>query len=181
MQATLIEPFVIKTDVKGDKEFFDPYMDQMEWVDTNKLYAEHEEYQDTMYGREMVYHYIKHVSNYDMKLKKYIMKLFKDFGVPTKDFRCDFFLTKAGGSMPMHVDGMSKVAFNLPLSKNTGPVVCEKDGETFEETYQNLIILNTQVSHGVKEPTEDRLLFRIAVHDVYFEELGIYKKLTGQL
>ena len=83
--------------------------------------------------------------------------------------------------MPMHVVGMSKVAFNLPLSKNTGPVVCEKDGETFEETYQNLIILNTQVSHGVKEPTEDRLLFRIAVHDVYFEELGIYKKLTGQL
>jgi len=179
MNCELIDPFVITTDIKGDIDFFKPYMDDTEWVDTNKLYAEHEEYQETMYGREMVYHYIKHVSNYDMKLKKFVMKLFKDFGVHTKDFRADFFLTKAGGSMPMHVDGMSKVAFLLPLSENTGPVVCEKDNKKFELTYQTLTILNTQVSHGVAEPTKDRLLFRIAVHDVIFEDLGIYKDLTN--
>ena len=44
--------------------------------------------------------------------------------------------------------------------------------------YQTLTILNTQISHGVKEPTEDRLLFRIAVHDVNFEDTGVYKKLS---
>lgn len=179
MQAILKKPFVIETDIKGDYDFFKPYMDQMEWTDTNKLYAEHEEYQETMYGRQMVYHYIKHISNYDMKLKKFLMKLFKDFGVPTKDFRADFFLTKAGGSMPMHIDGMSKVAFLLPLSKNTGPLVCEHNDYKLELCYQSLTILNTQISHGVSEPTEDRLLFRVAVHDVKFEDLGIYKELIN--
>ena len=178
MQMKLHDPFLITTDVKGDLSFFESYMNQMEWVDTNTLYGDHKEYQDTMYGRKMVHHYIKHIKEYDMKLKKFVIKLFKEFGVPTKDWRADFFLTKSGGSMPMHIDGMSKVAFLLPLSKNTGPVVCEHNNKTFELTYQNLTILNTQVSHGVSAPTEDRLLFRIAVHDVMFEDLGIYKTLT---
>lgn len=180
MNCELKDPFVITTDIKGDYDFFAPYMDQMEWTDTNKLYAEHDEYQETMYGRQMVHHYIKHISNFDMKLKKFVMKLFKDFGVPTKDFRADFFLTKAGGSMPMHVDGMSKVAFLLPLSNNTGPLVCESEDNMLELTYQTLTILNTQNSHGVNAPIEDRLLFRIAVHDVRFEELGIYKELKSE-
>jgi hypothetical protein len=175
----LTDPFVIETDVKGDIDFFQPYMDKSDWADTNKLYAEHEEYQDTMYGREMIYHYIKHVSDYDMKLKKFVMKIFKEYGVPTKDFRADFFLTKAGGSMPMHIDGMSKVAFLLPLSKNTGPLICENKTNKLELVYQTLTILNTQNLHGVGKPVEDRLLFRIAVHDVSFEELGIYKELKN--
>jgi len=179
MNCELKDPFVITTDVKGNYNFFKPYMDQLEWIDTNKLYAEHEEYQETMYGREMVQHYIKHISEFDIKLKKFVLKIFKDFGVPTKDFRADFFLTKAGGSMPMHIDGMSKVAFLLPLSENTGPLVCENDDNRMELTYQTLTILNTQNSHGVNAPTKDRLLFRIAVHDLGFQDLGIYKELTN--
>jgi hypothetical protein len=78
----------------------------------------------------------------------------------------------------MHVDGMSKVAILLPLSENTGPLVCENENEKFELTYQNLTILNTQVSHGVQAPSKDRLLFRIALHDVYFEDLELYKNLA---
>lgn len=179
MNCELLKPFVIKTDIRGDYDFFEPYMNQTEWADTNKLYAEHDEYRETMYGREMVQHYIKHISQFDMKLKKFVLKLFKDFGVPTKDWRADFFLTKPGGSMPMHIDGMSKVAFLLPLSKNTGPLVCENKNDRLELTYQTLTILNTQNSHGVNAPTQDRLLFRIAVHDVYFEDLGIYKDLIN--
>jgi hypothetical protein len=174
----LIKPFVIKTDIYGDRSFFEPYMNQMEWTDTNKLYSEHEEYEDTMYGRKMVHHYIKHIEQYDMGLKKYIMRLFKQLGINTKDFRCDFFLTKAGGSMPMHIDGMSKIAILIPLSKNTGALVCEDKTDKLHLVYQTLTILNTQISHGVEEPTEDRLLFRIAVHDVKFEDTGVYKKLT---
>ena len=81
--------------------------------------------------------------------------------------------------MPMHIDGMSKVAFLLPLSENTGPLVCENESESLSLTYQNLTILNTQNSHGVQEPSKDRLLFRIAVHDIYFNDLGIYKELNN--
>jgi len=174
----LVNPFVIETYQTADVEFFQPYLDKGEWVDTNQLYNEYDEYQKTMNGREMVDHYIKHVSDFDMKLKKFIIKMFREYGVPTKDWRADFFLTKAGGSMPMHVDGMSKVAFLLPLSKNTGPLMCEDADKKYEVTYQTLTILNTQKSHGVAAPTEDRLLFRIAVHDVNFEDLDIYKKLS---
>jgi hypothetical protein len=79
----------------------------------------------------------------------------------------------------MHVDGMSKVAFLLPLSENTGPLVCEDGKDSLSLIYQNLTILNTQISHGVQEPSKNRLLFRIAVHDVYFKDLGIYKELKN--
>jgi hypothetical protein len=177
MQAKLNYPFIIETDIIGDYKFFEPYINQLDWVDTNTLYADHEEYQETMYGRKMIHHYIKHISNYDLKLKKFIIALFKKLGINSKDWRADFFLTKAGGSMPMHVDGMSKVALLLPLSNNTGPLICKNSTSEFEITYQTLTILNTQVSHGVKAPTEDRMLFRIALHDIYFEDLGIYKDL----
>jgi len=175
----LTKPFVIETDHKPRVDFFKSYLDKGEWVDTNKLYKDYDEYQETMHGREMVEHYIKHVEEFDIPLKKFILKLFKEYGVSSRDWRADFFLTKPGGSMPMHVDGMSKVAFLMPLSKNTGPLMCEDDANKFELAYQTLTILNTQKSHGVAAPTEDRLLFRIAVHDVMFEDLGIYKKLIS--
>lgn len=172
-------PFVIETDIKGDYNFFKRYMDQSEWIDTNTLYSEYVEYQNTMYESKPVYHYIKHISNYDMPLKKYLINLFKQFGVTTKDFRCDFFLTKPGGNMPIHVDGMSKVAFLIPLTKNTGPLICEHNSDKLELVYQTLTILNTQIPHGVSDPTEDRLLFRIAIHDCNFHELGCYKQLIA--
>ena len=179
MIAKLHDPFVIETDVKGDLEFFKPYLDKVQWTDTNKLYGEHEEYNQAMYGRKMVHHYIQHISDYDLKLKKFIVKLFKDFGVQSKDWRADFFLTKSGGSMPQHIDVKSNIAFLLPLSKNTGPLVCENEFDRVELTYQNLVILNTKQPHAVNSPSEDRLLFRVALHDVMFEDLGIYKVLRS--
>lgn len=180
MKCELVDPFVIKTDIVGDLNFFQPYLDQMEWTDTNVAYTQYDEYHESMLGRPMVRHYIKHFdpADYDMALKKHIVKLFKDFGVPTQDFRADFYLTKAGGSLPMHVDAKTRVAFLLPLTKNTGPLVCEHGDERLELTYQTLTILNSKINHGVAPPTEDRLLFRIGVHDVNFEDLGIYQQLT---
>lgn len=179
MKCRLIDPFVIETDIKGDYDFFKKYMDQIEWVDTNKLYDSYDEYhvamKDTAY---MSKHYIKHIQNFDMPLKRYVLKLFLDLGIRSKDWRAEFFLTKAGGNVPMHVDTFSKAVILLPLTKNTGPLVCEKDNKRFEITYQTLTILNTKNMHGVEPPTEDRLLFRVATHDVDFEDVGLYKKLV---
>lgn len=179
MIAELHDPFVIETDVKGDLEFFKPYLDKVEWTDTNQLYSKHEEYNQAMYGRKMVHHYIQHISDYDLKLKKFIIKLFKDFGVTSKDWRADFFLTKPGGSMPAHIDIKSNVAFLLPLSNNTGPLVCSNEENEVTLTYQNMVVLNTKQLHRVDSPSEDRLLFRVALHDVLFEDLGIYKTLKS--
>lgn len=171
----LYDPFLIESSFTGDAEFFKPYRDQMPWTSSKDLYGER--ITEITGGKWMDGHYIQHISEYDMKLKKFVAKMFRTFGVPTKDFRADFFLVKPGGVMHEHIDSQSKVAFLLPLTRNTGPLVCRDGNARFEITYQSLTILNTQVPHAVESPTEDRLLFRIGVHDVRFEEMGIYKEL----
>lgn len=181
--STLYAPWAIETDIQGDLDFFMPYIEKLEWVDTNVLYGKYDEYEDAMQGGQMVDHYIKHLDPeiYDRPLKKFVVKLFKELGVKSQDWRGDFFLTKAGGHMPMHIDKVSHVALLLPLTENTGPLVCEQDNARLELTYQNLAILNTRCLHGVSAPTSDRLLFRLALHDVKFEELGIYKELVKEM
>lgn len=180
LNCKLHDPWVIETDYVGDINFFQKYMDDIEWVDTNKLYDSYDEYHEAMENTQyMNRHYIKHIKNFDMPLKKYILQLFRALGIKSKDWRAEFFLTKAGGNVPMHIDTFSKAVILLPLSKNTGPLVCEKDGNTFELTYQTLTVLNTQNMHGVEPPTEDRLLFRVATHDVDFEDVGVYKELAN--
>lgn len=119
----------------------------------------------------MVHHFIKHIDTYDLKLKKFVLSVFHRFGIQSRDFRCDFFLVKPGGFMPPHIDSQSQVAILLPLTPNTGALVCEARGGTVELVYQNLVVLNTQVRHQVNSPTSDRLLFRIGVHDVPFETI----------
>lgn len=173
----LVDPFVIETDIYGNYNFFESYMNQMNWTDTNILYANYDEFHNAMQGKKMMEHFIKHINEYDMPLKKYILNLFKQFGIKSKNWRADFFLTKEGGSMPIHIDHMCKVALLLPLSENTGTLVCKTENKEYKLTYQTLTILNTKISHGVYAPTKDRLLFRIALHDTNFEELGVYKKL----
>ena len=46
MKTKLHDPFVIETDFKADVNFFQDYLDKVEWTDTNKLYGEHEEYNE---------------------------------------------------------------------------------------------------------------------------------------
>lgn len=166
-------PNYVLTDIVGDQNFFKPYMDQMEWTDINTLYNDYDEYQETMTEEKPALQFIKHISEYDMPLKKFVLRIFKEFGIKTNDFRCDFFLTKPGGCLPPHVDHMSKISLLLPLTENTG-VLTVGDAEII---YQNMLILNTQILHGVQSPTQDRLLFRIAVHDFSFNDLPIVKSL----
>ena len=160
---------IIETDIKGDIEFFQPYLDSLEWVDINKAYSDYSEYEKAMEFKKPHLQYIKHIENYDMKLKKFIVGLLKKYGIKTQDFRCDFFLTKPGGYLPAHVDEMAKIAILVPLTENTGALIVDEK----EHTYQNAVILNTRVLHEVKSPTKDRLLFRIAIHDFDFTDIQI--------
>lgn len=177
----LYSPFLITTDITGDYNFFKPYIDKLKWIDANTLYGDR--LPPITGNKPMIKLNIKHFEpeNYDMAMKRYIVRLFLTLGIKTMNFRSDFFLVKAGGSMPAHIDSESKVALLLPLTKNTGPLVCQDDDVTVSIPYQTLTILNTQKLHWVEPPTEDRLLFRIAIHDVLFEDLSIYKKLATNL
>lgn len=167
-----IETNYILTDVIPDVDFFSPYMNQMEWENINELYGDYKEYTDTMTDTMPVEQYIKHISDYDMPLKKFLIKTFKHWGIKTQDFRCDFFLTKPGGSLPAHVDHKSKIAMLFPLVENTGVLKVESSPDI---VYNKMLILNTQAKHQVCSPEKDRLLFRIAIHDFMFENLS-YKQ-----
>jgi hypothetical protein len=113
--------------------------------------------------------YVKHISDYDMSLKKFLIKTFRRWGIKTQDFRCDFFLTKPGGSLPAHVDHKSKIAMLFPLAENTGVLKVDSCPDI---VYNKMLILNTQAEHQVCSPEKDRLLFRIAIHDFLFENLS---------
>lgn len=167
-----IETNYILTDVIPDVNFFSPYMNQMEWENINELYGDYKEYTNTMTDTMPVEQYIKHISDYDMPLKKFLIKTFKHWGIKTQDFRCDFFLTKPGGSLPAHVDHKSKIAMLFPLVENTGVLKVESSPDI---VYNKMLILNTQAKHQVCSPEKDRLLFRIAIHDFMFENLS-YKQ-----
>ena len=159
----------ILTDVVPDVDFFSKYLNQMEWENMNELYSGHSEYADAMAGQMAVEQYVKHISNYDMPLKKFLIKTFKRWGIKTRDFRCDFFLTKPDGYFPPHVDHMTKIAMLFPLVENTGVLKVDSSPDI---VYNKMLILNAQAEHQVCPPKKDRLLFRIAIHDFPFENLN---------
>ena len=160
---------VIETDISGDINFFQKYIDAGEWVDINEAYADYDEYSDALPHRKPKMQYINHINEYDLPLKKYLINLFKKYNIKSKDFRCEFFLTKPGGYLPAHVDHMTRIAILVPLKENTGALVVEGK----EYYYQNAVLLNTRVEHEVRSPTQDRLQFRVAIHDMDFKDLQL--------
>lgn len=168
-----MKQYGIQTDVNLGMEFFQEYFDKTEWVESFEHYGD--KIPECTGGELMREMYVKHIppEMHDMKLRKFVIGQFKKYGIKTKDFRLDFFLVKAGGYMPPHADVHSEIAFLMPLSKNTGALgIKDEDGEV-RVIYNNMFILNTKKVHWVEEPTEDRLLFRLAVHDFPFTEMTV--------
>jgi len=169
MEYKQYPPFIVKTDISAEPNFLDEYMGQSEWIDANIL---HDEIIPTITNNKLMDKLdIKPIIEFNMKLKKYIALLFKQLGIKSRNFACDFYRVKAGGFIPSHIDSGSQISLLLPLNENTGALRCYDDDAMFEITYQSLIILNTQMRHGVESPTHDRLLFRIGIIDVSYEEV----------
>ena len=159
----------ILTDVVPDVDFLSRYMNQMEWKNMNEQYGNYKEYADSLPDERPVEQYVKHITDYDMPLKKFLIKTFRHWGIKTQDFRCEFFLTKPGGNLPAHIDHKSKIALLFPLAENTGVLKVDSCPDI---VYNKMLILNTQAEHQVCSPEKDRLLFRIAIHDFLFENLS---------
>lgn len=166
-----MKQYGLQTDLKKDFDWFKEYYDKIDWVESYEHYGDRI---PQMTGGKLCNDFwIKNipVELQDVKLRKFVLGLFKKYGIKTKDFRVDFFLVKAGGSMPKHKDGKSSIAFLLPLSKNTGMLGIEDENGSVKILYNSMFILNTKKTHWVEEPTEDRLLFRLAVHDFEYEKI----------
>ena len=168
-----MKQYGIQTDINLGMDFFKEYYDKLEWVESFSHYGD--KITDCTGGELMQQLFIKHIppEMHDMKLRKFVLGQFKKYGIKTKDFRCDFFLVKAGGSMPPHADDYSEIAFLMPLSKNTGYLGIKDDSGEVKVLYNDMFILNTKKVHWVEAPTEDRLLFRLAIHDFPYTETNI--------
>ncbi len=171
-------PFIIETDYASEKDFFKSYLEdsRFHWVDSNVLYEDY--ISNATGGASMKLFFVKNIEAYDLKLKKFVISIFRSLGIKSKDFRCDFFKVLPGGELPKHVDQKSLISVCLPLSKNTGAIYFENSQSKLELCYQKMIILNNKEPHGVRPPTEERLIFRIGIHDVSFDQLllGLNKK-----
>lgn len=168
--------FGILTDVNLGMEFFREYFDRLEWTVTNfnvDSFEGESENTDVQY-------LIKHIppEMHDIKLRKFLLGQFKKYGIKTKDFRCDFFMVKAGDDMPPHVDVDSEIAFLMPLNENTGTLgIKDRSGEV-RIIYNNMFILNTKKVHWVEPVKEDRLVFRVAIRDFSYMDLNVWKNVN---
>lgn len=169
MKKTFYRPFIITTDFTVEPDFFDVYLDKGEWIDANILYKDY--VSTATGGKPMKLFFVQEIKEFDIPLLRLINSIFKDFDIKPKEFRCDFFKVLPSGELPMHIDQKAKISFCLPIGKNTGYTVFEEGDVTLKIKYQSLIALNNLISHGVTSPKEERLLFRIGVHDTFFEEL----------
>ncbi len=157
----------ITTDFKVEPEFWDRYKTG-EWQDSNKLYSEY--VSDATGGKEMNKFFVQEIHNFDRPLLKLIKKIWNEFGIRPKEFRCNFFRVLEGGELPVHVDVKSECSVLIPVTENTGELYVD-DGEYESVVYDTMTVLNTKKPHGVKSPTKERIVFHMGIHDTPFSEL----------
>ena len=159
----------ITTDFIVDSAFWESYITN-EWHDSNQLYSEY--VNDATGGKQMNKFFVQEIHNFDRPLLKLIKSLWNEFSIRPRDFRCNFFRVLEGGNLPVHVDVKSQCSFLIPVTKNTGELYVEEDGiESI--VYDTLTVLNTKLPHGVKAPTQERIVFHMGIHDVRFGDLII--------
>ena len=157
----------ITTDFKVEPEFWDRYKTG-EWQDSNKLYSEY--VSDATGGKEMNKFFVQEIHNFDRPLLKLIKKIWNEFGIRPKEFRCNLFRVLEGGELPVHVDVKSECSVLIPVTENTGELYVD-DGEYESVVYDTMTVLNTKKPHGVKSPTKERIVFHMGIHDTPFSEL----------
>lgn len=161
-------PFLITTDFELSRENFKSLLNKKGWVDSNILYKEYLD--KATGGKAMKYFFVKPIT-LNMKILRIINIIFKNFNISPKEFRCDFFKVLPGGELPFHIDQTSKISFCVPLTENTSETIFKDNDVRCHIKYKNLVVLNNLIKHFVGSPTKERILFRIGVHDISFEEL----------
>ena len=167
MIKTWRKDYFIETDYKLDPSFWDSYFTG-EWQDSNQLYSEY--VSDITGGKDMNKFFVQEIHNFDRPLLKLIKKIWNEFGIRPKEFRCNFFRVLEGGEIPVHVDVKSECSVLIPVTENTGELYVD-DGEYESVVYDTMTVLNTKKPHGVKSPTKERIVFHMGIHDTPFSEL----------
>lgn len=102
-----------------------------------------------------------HVVKYNSVL---IQKIADDFGVTAKPrfyFHAPFF------ELPEHVDHNTTCSINFVLSDDPAPVTIGG-----RELVYKQCLLNTTIPHSVKNGPKERILLKLSIFDISFEELA---------
>jgi hypothetical protein len=113
-------------------------------------------------GTFLDYWKIKKVNNgYAQELADYFSKLIKSV-----DIRPRFYIQQAGSSLGWHVDRDTLCSINIVLNGHMDPISFRHGTE-----FYNIALLNTQQEHAVLNVTTDRILFKLSIFDVSYNNV----------
>lgn len=132
-------------------------------VDRALIEAEHARHQAKSYYDERL-----DVPIDEWRIVKYnspfVQKIMDDFEVNGKP---RFYFQEPHFKLPVHIDFNTTCSINFVLTDNAAPV--DFDGRQY---YYKQALLNTAIPHSVQNGSEERILLKISIFDVSFEELA---------
>jgi hypothetical protein len=94
----------------------------------------------------------------------FIQKIMDDFGIQGKP---RFYFMEPFFKLPEHVDYKTECSINFVLSENAAPVSFGDKQYDYKQC-----LLNTSIPHSVQNGPEERILLKISIFDVSFNDLA---------
>jgi hypothetical protein len=100
-------------------------------------------------------------SGYAQEIADYFLKL-----TNSKDIRPRFYIQEIGSSIDWHTDRNTLCSINFVLSGNEDPI-----SFTYGTEFYNIALLNTQKEHAVLNIKSERLLFKLSIFDICYDNV----------
>jgi hypothetical protein len=97
------------------------------------------------------------------KKSEYVEKICKDLDI---DGEPRFYILDPYAFLPQHLDHGTQCSINIILSEKQSPV-----SFMGKEFYYDACLLNTQLRHGVKNGSEERLLFKLSIRNESYDQV----------
>jgi len=97
----------------------------------------------------------------------YAEELKEELGIPGK-INVSFYRLLANETLPWHTDTDTKCSLNFILNANEAPVSYESGTYTYKQA-----LINTEIPHMVENGDVDRILYKISIFDLSFEEMEL--------
>lgn len=129
------------------------------WLDyANELRSKAVPYSDTRYELS-VDHWLTYVPDHCPEIDK----IKKDFNIEAKS---RFYWLLPNSKIPEHVDNGTLCSLNFIFSENAAPINIEG-----KEYFYKQALLDTSKPHSVNNGKEERVMFKLSIHDQSYEQL----------
>lgn len=108
----------------------------------------------------------------DEQLQSSLAESYRDFIVDSYGIQgktnISFYRLLANETLPWHTDTDTKCAFNFILNGEAAPVTYESGSYEYKQA-----LIRTDIPHMVKNGNKDRILYKISIFDMSFDEVSI--------